>query len=265
MPNRSVLVTWAVVALMTVSGITAAASAARTAAPSSFELVFDAHREPAEFSPIGFVPVGSFTASGSFCPSGRGTTTDVTVDATIQLARLLTCADGSGSATAVVSFASGSFEDSTAGAWRIVSGTGQYAKLRGRGTFHGVRTGGDPNDFGSITFRSTWKGVADYDDAPPEIAFSRTSVTKLRRPAASYLLRVALSAQETSGVVRYRITVSGKRAFLASRLGETQSGRASAAIRVRVPKSVRTLHLEITASDPLGNESKASRDVRLPR
>jgi hypothetical protein len=40
---------------------------------------------------------------------------------------------------------------------------------------------------------------------------------------------------------------------------------ASTAIRVRAPKSVRTLLVEITASDPLGNESRVSRDVRLAR
>jgi hypothetical protein len=256
----------AALAAIAASAVGPISSSAGTTAPPSFELVFDAHREPADFSPIGSVPVGSFTASGSFCPSGRATTIDVRAEATIQLVRLLTCADGSGSATAIVSFASGSFEDSTTGAWRIVSGTGQYTNLRGRGTFSAVRTGGDPNDLESITFRSTWKGVADHDNAPPAIAFSRTSVTKLRRPAASYVLRVAFSAEDAPGSpVLYRATVTARGAFLGSKVGETASGKASAAIRLRAPKGVRRLRIEIAASDALGNESKVSRGVALPK
>ena len=264
-PNRSIRATCALAALIAVSAMAAIASAAGTAAPSSFELVFEGRHEPAVDSPMGFWHVGSFTASGAFCSSGSATTLGVTgttpADATAT--RLLTCGDGTGSATALV--VSIDSEHGGAGEWRIVSGTGEYTRLRGRGVFRSIRTGGDPSDHGSIAFRSSWTGIADYDDKAPAIAISRTSVTKLRRPAGSYVVRVAFSAQETSGAVQYRIAVRGKGAFLASRLGETQSGGASTAIRVRAPRSVRTLRVEITASDALGNESKASRDVRLPR
>lgn len=252
--NRSVLPASTLIGLFAIGALP---SAAGTAAPSSFELVFEGRHEAA----AELRHTGSFTASSPFCSSGSATTLRVTGDATGT--RLLTCADGSGSATALVVSIVG--EHGGAGVWRIASGTGQYTSLRGRGTFRSTRTAGDPGDHASITFRSTWTGIADHDDTPPAIAISRASVTKLRRPAGSYVLRVAFSAREASGAVRYRIAISGKGAFLASRLGETPSGKASVAIRVRPAKHTRRLRIEITTSDPLGNETASSRDVTLPR
>jgi hypothetical protein len=263
-PHRSVAAACVLVALIAMSGIGVMTSAAGTAA-SSFELVFEGRHEAAADSPTGFWHVGEFTASGPFCSSGTASTLGVegTTPANAQATRLLTCADGSGTATALV--VSIDKEHGGAGVWRLVSGTGEHTRLRGRGIFRSIRTGGDPSDLGSITFRSSWTGMAAYDDAPPAIAITRASVTKLRRAAGSYILRVAFSVQETSGAVRYGIAVNGRGAFLAFRLGETQSGRASAAIGVRPPRSARKLRVAITASDPLGNETKLSRDVTLPR
>jgi hypothetical protein len=264
-PYRFIVAARALIALLAMSAVGVIASSASTAAPSSIELVFEGWHEPAADSPVGFWHVGPFSASDPFCLSGSVATLGVrgTSPALGEATRLLTCADGSGSATALVVSPDG--EHGGAGEWRLVSGTGKYERLRGRGTFRSVRTGGDPHDHGTITFRSSWTGIADHEDTPPAIAISRASVTKLRRPTGSYVVRVAFSAQESSGAVRYRIAVYGKGAFLASRLGETQSGRASAAIRVRAPRSLRRLRVEITASDPLGNESKLTRDVALPR
>lgn len=238
----------------------------RTSAPSSFQLVFEGRHEAAGDSPIGFWHVGKFTATGAFCSSGRATTLAVrgNTPADAEGTRLLTCADGSGSATALV--VSIDSEHGGTGAWRIVSGTGEYSKLRGRGTFRSTLTGGDLSDHESITFRSSWTGVADRDDSPPSVAVSRASAAKLRGRPGSYVVTIAFSAQEAPGnAVRYLIDVRGRGRFLASRVGEMQSGKMSAAIRVRPEKSVRRLRLEITASDPLGNERKVSRDLTLPR
>ena len=261
--KRLFVLAGAVLAALATSAI---AANGRTAAPSSFELVFDGEHEAAGDSPIGFWHVGRFTAAGAFCSAGSATTLEVrgNTPAETEAKRLLTCADGSGSATALV--VSVESEHGGTGAWRIISGTGAHAKLRGRGTFRSTRTGGDPADFESITFRSIWTGVADRDDTPPDIAVSRASVAKLSRPSGSYVLGIAFSAQEAPGnAVRYLIDVRGRGRFLASRAGETASGKVSAAIRVRPAKNMRRLHLEITASDPLGNESKVSRDLVLPR
>jgi hypothetical protein len=66
-------------------------------------------------------------------------------------------------------------------------------------------------------------------------------------------------------LVRYRIAVVGNGRFLASRLGATRSERVSAMLRVRPATTVRRLRIAITASDPHGNETTASRYVRVPR
>lgn len=254
------------VAAIAASAVGALSSAAGTAASPSFELVFDAHRETADFSPVGFVGVGPFTASGEFCPSGHATTFGVRPDpGAIQLDRLLTCSDGTGSATAIVSFPAGAFEDRTGGSWRIVAGTDRYTRLRGRGTFRSVRISGDSSDPLSVTYRSTWTGVADHDDVAPALAISRASVTKLRRPVGSYVLRLAFSARDASGsAVGYHVVVTGK-GVLEGKSGTTASGNAAAAIRLKAAKGVRRLRVEITATDPVGNESRMSRSVAIPR
>jgi hypothetical protein len=253
------------IALVGVLGVSAVFAVAARATSSSFELVFDGRHEPDAASPMGFWHVGPYRASGPFCSSGNGLTLGVTGNspATAEATRLLTCADGTGSATALV--VSIDAEHSGSGAWRIVSGTGQYAKLRGRGTFASVLVGGDRSDHGSIVFRSTWSGVADLDDEAPAISVSRASAAKLRRPKGSYRIGIAFSANDTPGnVVRYRITIRGGGSTVGGRAGETASGTASVALRVRPRKGLRRIGLQITASDPLGNERTIARSVRLP-
>ena len=261
--KRLFILTGALTAALSVGAISANG---RPGGASPFDLVFEGRHEVAADSPVGLWHVGRFTASGSFCSAGSATTIEMrgNTPADAEGKRVLTCADGSGSATALV-FPMESEHGGT-GSWRIISGTGDYAKLRGRGTFRSVRTGGDPDVFESITFRSTWAGVADRDDTPPGLAVSRMSVARLSRPPGSYILGIAFSAQEAQGnAVRYLIDVRVRGRFLASRVGEMASGKTSATIRVRPAKNVRRLHVEITASDPLGNERKVSRDLILPR
>ena len=257
--KRLFILTGAVIAALSAATIGAHG---RPGGASPFDLVFEGRHEVAADSPVGLWHVGRFTAAGSFSATTIEMRGNTPADA--EGKRLLTCADGSGSATALVLPMES--EHGGTGSWRIISGTGAYAKLRGRGTFRSIRTGGDPAVFESITFRSTWAGVADRDDTPPDLAVSRMSVAKLNRPSGAYVLRIAFSAQEAPGnAVRYLIDVRDRGRFLASRVGETASGKASASIRVRPAKSVRRLHVEITASDPLGNERKVSRDLTLPR
>jgi hypothetical protein len=253
------------IALVGLLGVSSVFAVAARAASSSFELVFDGRHEPDPASPRGFWHVGPFRVSGAFCSSGNGLTLGVTGDspANAEATRLLTCEDGSGSVTALVVPIDA--EHSGSGIWRIVSGTGQYAQLRGRGTFASIRVGGDPTDHGSIVFRSTWTGVADLDDEAPAISISRASAAKLRRPKGLYRVAIAFSASDTPGnVVRYRITVTGGGSTVGGRAGETASGTTSVALRVRPRKGLRRIGLRISASDPLGNERTISRSLRLP-
>ena len=248
-----------------VVGVVGAAVAGSSAA-SSFELTFEGRHVPAADSPQGVWHVGSFTASGGFCSSGTATTLGVNaITATdAEAIRLLTCDDGSGTVTARVVTIEREHEG--AGTWRMVEGTGQYVNLRGQGSFTSVRTGGDPRVHASITFRSRWTGVTDLDDVAPAIAVSSATVAKLRRPKGSYRVRVAFSAQDTPGsAVRYQVIVRAGFLLLDLGTGQTTSGTAAMALRIRPAKNTRTVRLEITTTDGVGNESTLARSLRLPR
>jgi hypothetical protein len=250
-------------AALLVSGSAAGGLGVRTA-PSSFQLVFEGRDEPAPDAPGGWMHVGPFTASGPFCSSGHVTQLDARQSTQSEsiVTRLHTCDDGSGSATALIE--SGVDEHGGRGAWRIVSGTGRYEELRGQGTFKSVRTSRSPTP--PMTFVSTWNGVVDLDDTPPVLTVSQAAAAKLRRPRGSYRLRVEFSAVDAPGnAVRYLIAIRGGGWTLASTGGETATGGARVSLLARPTKRIRTLRVELTASDPLGNQSKLSVRVALPR
>ena len=161
-------------------------------------------------------------------------------------------------------------EHGGSGSWRIVSGTGRYEKLRGQGRFTSVRTGGDPLDHGSITFRSVWNGVADLDDAPPTVAIPRATVVKLRSPTGAYSVKLALALGDNGegNAVSYTLRVTTSSGIeLARKFGTARPGAAvSVTIRVRTLSArARSILLQLTASDPVGNERKLTRAVKLPR
>ena len=264
-------------------GATAGASQERGRA-AGFQLTFDGRHEldPEESADWGgpvFDHVGSFTASGAFCSSGSATTTTGYSEAW-EATRVLTCADGSGSATAVVWSRSGADgEHAGEGNWRLVAGTGLYAKLRGQGTFASSMTGGDWFDHGSIAFRSRWAGVADLDDAPPALAISSVTASKLRRPAGAYSVKVALALRDDveGNPVSYTLRAATHPSTrtsgwtpegfeLARKSGTVDAGTVSMTLVVR-PRNARTqsIRLHLVASDPVGNEGRLSQAVRLPR
>jgi hypothetical protein len=118
-----------------------------------------------------------------------------------------------------------------------------------------------------LTFRATWKGIADFDNVAPTINLLRASATKLRRPSGAYLVRVAFSARDNAqdNTIAYSVSAYWTGASqLVVKKGQIRSGSASVALRVRPATRVRRLQLKILASDPLGNERRLSRVVRLP-
>lgn len=239
------------------------------AAPSSFELVIDGFRSPA--APVetffaGFRNEGPFTASASFCSSGYAVDLEwLGPLGSVHGTRQFTCSDGSGGVTARQRVLRTDLTTFLEGDWQIAEGTGQYATLRGKGTFATVLSG-DPNSPATRTFRETWRGVVDFDAMPPMIAISRASAERLRRPAGAYRIRIGISVRDGSqaNAVSYRIAVRSGAGELASKSGETTSGTASTTLRVRPNKNVRSLRLVIVASDPLGNERTVTRSLRLP-
>lgn len=236
------------------------------AAPVTFTLIFHGSREPMPDvgSPFGLGNVGPFSASAPFCSSGRAT--DIKHEWTRTVARAFrrfTCDDGSGSMTAVVEDVRE--ELGADGDWKIVAGTGDYARLRGKGVFESVVTGGDSPE--TFTFTSRWRGVVDFDDVSPGVRISRLTATRLRRPNGAYLVRLAFSAPDDldSNAVSYTAKVRSGSIEALSRKGMTTSGTVSLSVRIRPPRSAKRVAVTITASDPVGNERTITHSRRLRR
>lgn len=247
--------------LVSVSGATTAAGAS----VSSFQFVFDGRHVPVTTPGVlSLTHIGTFTASAPFCASG--TVADLEHLSTASLRRSYICGDGTGSMT-VAHFGNIAAEhvNGASGNWVILSGTGQYASLRGRGQRTSTYLGGDPDDWETITFRSTASGIADLDADAPQIVVSRASATRLPRPVGVYLVRLGFSARDNveGNVASYQVTIKAGATDLAFRRGVTVAGTASLTLRVRPPKGSRRIQIVIAASDPLGNERTHVRSLTL--
>ena len=254
------------VALVVLTGLMLVPSAGN-AAPSAFELTFEGRLGP-RVDLAKWLHEGSFTSSLPFCASGTGGDTSVVSGSQpARSVRVFTCDGGSGTITvAMVNYAA-EFTPETTGTWQIVAGTGSYTSFRGKGEVTGIPLSGNPQQPQTLTFRATWRGIADFDDLSPAVEISRLSATKLRRPSGAYLIRIAFSARDN---VQENIVLYGVRAYwpgasrFVVRQGQTRSGEVSVSLRVRPTASVRRIQLKFTASDALGNERALTRLVRLP-
>jgi hypothetical protein len=253
-----------VAALMT--GIGRASPSSVGASPSSFELVmngFHTAAEPRETFSLGFRHEGPFAASAPFCSSGYAVDLELLPGTAL---RQFTCSDGSGIITArkflVRADALFAHEEDV---WAIVEGTGRYSTLRGKGTSVSDVVSGNPADHITTKFREIFQGVVDFDVTPPEVSISRASAKRLRRPKRAFSIRVAFSARDgdEANPVSYVMTVSGPGVFVL-RSGRITSRTVSTAFRVRPRKRVRRLQLVVVASDPVGNETRVARQLRLP-
>ena len=177
--------------------------------------------------------------------------------------RTHTCDDGSGTITVLMPLVRA--EHGGRGSWKITEGTGKYATLRGSGSYVGERLSGDPDDFASISYRTTWTGKVDFDASAPVVGLTATAA-KLRLPRRTYSLRITLAVrnEEAGARVAYSLTVKSGALILASRQGATTSGRAPVTLRIRPPLTARAVQLIATASDPVANESMTTRSIRLP-
>ena len=248
-------------------GIAALAAGTGRASPSSFELVvkngIHTAAGPSERFSLGFRHEGAFTASAPFCSSGYAV--DLALQPPTEL-RQFTCADGSGSITArkVIMRADAQFTHEEA-VWAIVEGTSRYSMLRGKGTAVLDTVSGDPANHITTSFDETWNGVIDFDVTRPTVTISQSSAKRLQRPKGAYVLRIAFSARDGSAgnAVAYAMTVSGGGAFV-RRSATTTTGAVSIMFRMRPEKGTRRLRLTLVASDPVGNETRVVRRLRLP-
>jgi hypothetical protein len=250
----------ALASICVIAAVLAAAGAQGGAGgvPPSFHLVFDGKHN------IDLLHEGPFTTASALCPSGFATDTQIE-ERTLTAVRRFTCSNSDADFTARVSPLPA--EHGGNGTWQIVGGTGPLADFRGKGTFTSARTGGSPDDRASITFESTWDGVADLDADPPAIVVSRATARKLHRPKVGYELRIDLSLPDASGRVSYTLLVVDPRKAgdpLRSKTGLTSTGTARAVLRIRPTKRTRAIRLQVDTSDPFGNESQLVKNVRLP-
>jgi hypothetical protein len=243
-------------ALAIAAAILIAAGGAEATGPPSFHLVFDGRHNAS------LLHEGAFATSSSLCATGVAG--DLSVDATTDTAvRRFTCATG-GEFTAKVTPLPA--EHGGIGSWQIVDGTGPLANLRGKGTFTSTRLSGRPDDPATITFRSTWEGVADFDVAPPHVAVMSSTVRKLKRPKGAYDIRLALSITDAgSDLVSYVLQIVAKkpRSALVYRVGQTTTGTVTQTLRLKPAKTVRTVQLEVDATDAVGNEAALTKTIRL--
>jgi hypothetical protein len=258
-PTASRSTRYALVAVGVVVAVAVAATAAADGAktvPAAFRLVFEGKHTPE------LLHEGTFTTAASFCPSGSAA--DTSIDSNTETAvRTFRCSGSADAFTARVKPLPA--EHGGSGSWQIVSGSGALADLRGKGTWTSVRLGGTTDDPATITFRSTWEGVTDYDASAPTIALSRSSAQRLRRPKGAYLVRFRLSFSEAAGnVVTYDVRVIDPRnAHEVPKVGSTSTGTASFAIHVRPTRRTRILTIKVEATDPVGNAAHLATKLRI--
>ena len=189
------------------------------------------------------------------------------LEVTLSVERMHTCDDGSGSIIVSIPDVAREHQSGGSGSWHIIGGTGKYEKLRGSGTYSGQILSGDPFDFSSVTYRTTWQGLVGFDADPPALTLSATA-TKLKLPKRTYSLRVgfAVRNEEPGARVTYSLIVQANKQYVSggSKQGSTTTGRATFALRITPPRTARTVQISVRAIDPLGNESTTTRPVKLP-
>jgi hypothetical protein len=80
----------------------------------------------------------------------------------------------------------------------------------------------------------------------------------------TYLLRLAVTAQDPVSPISFIVNVSAGRTPVAFKQTSTASGvKANIALRIRPPRSARSLRIALTTTDALGNTSSSSQAVKL--
>jgi len=253
---------WAIAALAA-GALTLVLSAPALTMPAPFQLVFDGHHIVATFpSPTGLSHVGTFTTNDQLCPSGTAANTSENDQGVAT--RVFTC-DGSGATFTALVWPQLS-EHGGLGSWRIISGTGPLADLRGQGDFASVLTSGDPNNFVTVDFRSTWTGAIDLDATPPTVTLTRATLTKLTRPARTYELKLGLGLSDNGGgPVSYTLILVDPTTLntYVRRDGSTSTGSLEGTFVLKVGPHARALRLLLDASDKVGNETRFKRVITL--
>ena len=249
MNQRSRAVLILVVGVLGLAGMGAGVSLARTSAASQFQLTLEGRHVSVPQSPdfpFAFMHEGTFTSREPFCAAG-------------------TFDDGSGTVDVWISPQVTEHDPPAVTSWRISGGAGSYTNLRGAGSARGELLTGTVGDPLSQTWRGAFTGSVAADAVAPTIAFTSAKVIKLR-PARTYSIRLVVAIRDDGNPVGYTMVVKGNGVELARKVGSTASGAVTLTVRVRTPNArLRTLRVQVTATDPIGNERSLARSLTLPR
>lgn len=118
---------------------------------------------------------------------------------------------------------------------RITSVREARYRDRKQATIHGKLASGNPNDFPTIVYQTTWQGVVDFDAAGPTLTATAQS-KKLRRAPRTYTIRTAIDGHEPN--IKYSVDIRAGRSYLALKTGATSSGKlvVKSTIRARSPQ-----------------------------
>jgi hypothetical protein len=207
--------------------------------------------------PLNDFHLGTFTATSPLCRAGswhgHGNGT-----------RTFTCADGSGTFLARFTGALEHVAGSTS-PWSIISGTGAYEALRGKGTGHVDSSMGSDDSTGPRpTFSDTWTGVVDFDATAPTGTITRVNVVHPHTLHGEWTASVHFRAHDNvpSNPVSFSATVTAD-PFFAVRNGRLKNGSESLIFSFRPARRTRLMRIVIELADPWDNERTLKRSVRL--
>ena len=243
----------------------AGVSAAGTA-PTAFQLTFNGSHQTATFpTPLHLMHSGPFTSAAPFCASGNAVDTSHQLNPLAAIRRF-TCDDGSGSIDARVELFPDEHSVGASEPWEIIGGTGQYATLRGKGTWKTLSVSGNENDPTTITFQTQWTGLVAFDATPPTVTV--TKVTVKQRSKSSYAVQLHLTAKDDNqaNAISYLVTLPGtsntRLTVYTSKAPETPGPKT---VFFAAHTTARTIRAAITVTDPLGNKRTLSRTITLHR
>ncbi len=182
--------------------------------------------------------------------------------------RRFTCSDGSGSVTARVELFPAEHDAGGSEPWEIVDGTGQYATLRGKGTWRSVSVSGNQEDPITLTFQIYWTGVVAFDAVPPTVSVKR--VTLKQRSKSAYLVQLRLSASDDnpSNAISYVVTLlgsNGNRHTVYTSKAPEMPGPKTISFTAHAAAGTKSLRAAIAVSDPLGNKRTVTHLLSLHR
>jgi hypothetical protein len=236
-------------AVFCVVALAAGPASSGLAAPTQVKLHLDGtHPVDAEFHQ------GTFTASAPLCPSGSWLGNGAG-------SRVFTCTDGTGTFTADFD---GELEHTqgASGPWTITIGTGTYTALRGKGTAAiDSSTGVNASP---IVFSDTWTGTVDFDATAPTGSVTAVKVARPHNSRGRWHATVSVSARDNvdSNPVSFTATATAG-SFFASKSGTITSGAGSFTLTFHRAKRTRFLRITIRLSDPWGNATTITKNVRL--